>query len=62
MKIELRILANGKGGISLISSEELGIYANVPVNSMLYKQLKKLLAQPDKFTWEEGQVDFIEKE
>jgi hypothetical protein len=59
---EMRIILNGKGGISL-ANKELNIFANVPVNTKLYKQLMALFeGRSDRFTWKEGEVTFIPKE
>lgn len=59
---EIKILLNGKGGISLVNNE-LNIFANVPVNTKLYQQLMALFeGRNDKFTWKEGEITFIPKE
>lgn len=59
---EMRIILNGKGGISL-ANKELNIFANVPVNTKLYQQLMPLFeGRSDRFTWKEGEATFIPKE
>jgi hypothetical protein len=62
IQAEMRIILNGKGGISL-ANKELNIFANVPVNTKLYQQLMALFeGRSDRFTWKEGEVTFIPKE
>lgn len=61
IQVEMRIIDNGKGGISL-ANKELEIFANVPVETKLYEQLMTLFKdKDDRFTWKEGEVSFIPK-